>query len=309
MALRQRLAVLTALAGLAAGCGRTSLGEAAGIVDASGSGSVLPDGMVPTTPTDAAAPPADASSRGPEAGPEASSVLDAALPEIGAPRVDAGCGPSTCPTSCCLPDGTCAPVENNEACGSGGTACKACDPGEYCKGVCVQDVADCTAASCPGCCVAPTICAAGDSDYACGRAGDACQRCLPSEGTGSCVPQAGGGGSCTALAACSPNDCTGCCAGDVCLFGDEDDACGTGGKGCAACTGSQTCTFDTTGEYGAKGQYVCATTSPCGPATCSGCCDGLVCAEGAQDVACGTGGAACADCQSAGQTCAQGVCR
>ncbi len=220
-----------------------------------------------------------------------------------------GCNPTTCPESCCLPDGTCVQDENNQACGSGGTACKTCGPGEFCKGDCIHYQANCDATNCPGCCEGPAICAAGESNYACGNAGEECQRCVPSEGTGQCTPQGDAGGTCEALATCSPADCQGCCAGDVCLVGDADDACGSAGEVCAACGGGKSCTLDTTGQYGAKGQFVCAATSPCDASTCAGCCDGLVCAEGTQDIACGSGGAVCANCQSAGQSCDQGQCQ
>lgn len=47
---------------------------------------------------------------------------------------------------------------------------------------------------------------------------------------------------------------------------------------------------------------------PCSPATCNGCCDGDVCAVGNQDIACGTGGEACADCTAMHYTCISATC-
>lgn len=41
----------------------------------------------------------------------------------------------------------------------------------------------------------------------------------------------------------------------------------------------------------------------CGPDDCIGCCQGSMCLNGSSDAACGSGGAACADCSSIGAGC------
>ncbi|MBK7859550.1 MAG: hypothetical protein IPJ65_13220 [Archangiaceae bacterium] len=40
---------------------------------------------------------------------------------------------------------------------------------------------------------------------------------------------------------CSPLNCTGCCAGDVCLGGNTDEACGYDGRGCNTCPSTHRC--------------------------------------------------------------------
>jgi hypothetical protein len=303
----KRFELALALACLVAACGRSELDDLGGAPSDAGL-------SVDAPPREGDGGTADGSladGGGPDASTDAPGTVDTSSPDAPVPLGDGGapgCNPTTCPASCCLPDGTCVQDENNQACGSGGTACKTCGPGQFCKGDCVDYQADCNASSCPGCCETAGICAAGESNYACGHAGEECQRCVPGEGTGQCVPQADAGGTCEALTTCSPADCAGCCEGNACLVGDADDACGSDGEVCKTCGGGKSCTFDTTGQYGAKNQYVCAATSPCDTSTCAGCCDGLVCAEGTQGIACGSGGVACANCQSAGQVCAQGAC-
>jgi hypothetical protein len=43
------------------------------------------------------------------------------------------------------------------------------------------------------------------------------------------------------LAGCSPLNCTGCCAGEVCLGGNSDVACGYDGRGCNTCPSTHRC--------------------------------------------------------------------
>jgi hypothetical protein len=43
------------------------------------------------------------------------------------------------------------------------------------------------------------------------------------------------------LAGCSPLNCTGCCAGERCLGGNTDDACGYDGRGCNTCPNTHRC--------------------------------------------------------------------
>lgn len=53
-----------------------------------------------------------------------------------------------------------------------------------------------------------------------------------------------------------------------------------------------------------------ATPPKCGPTTCGGCCNSATgfCAGGGSQTTCGTGGEACRDCASLGESCDQGEC-
>jgi hypothetical protein len=214
----------------------------------------------------------------------------------------AACGVATCPDSCCLPDGSCALNESNLACGTGGQACVVCAPDEFCKGRCNKYQDNCGPSNCAGCCENSNICAPGDDDYACGHMGYQCQPCLSGGSTGQCVPLSAGGGICNGGTSCDAANCTGCCQGSICLVGDQEGACGSHGATCEMCPAGQACAFvmmDT--------GYACM-AAPCDPSTCSGCCDGLVCAVGNQDVACGSGGEACVSCAASQQKCSQNAC-
>lgn len=67
-------------------------------------------------------------------------------------------------------------------------------------------------------------------------------------GTAGVGPQDGGtsadlgSSDMSAPPACSPVNCTGCCAGDVCKAGGASDSCGQGGTACAVCGAPQICT-------------------------------------------------------------------
>ncbi|HEY6460160.1 MAG TPA: hypothetical protein VIY73_08410 [Polyangiaceae bacterium] len=300
-----------ALVVLAAGCGRTGLLVPDGETAAPGDGGALvPDAGVTT---DGASTGHDASGGLPDAsapGFDASSGRDAGRRDSGAgedsggARPDGGgttpaCGPATC-AGCCMADGSCLLGWSDQACGLGGAECAACAPDWFCKGTCTQYQELCGPSNCAGCCQNASICSQGIDGNACGHGGEQCQTCRAG-GANTCEPVAGGGGSCD-FAGCDPSNCDGCCSGDVCLVGATDEACGAGGVACAACNGGTTCTRDPNGAFG------CAAVTPCDPSTCGGCCDGLVCALGDQDVACGTGGVACAACAS-GQSCGAGACR
>jgi hypothetical protein len=229
-------------------------------------------------------------------------VLDAARPDAGPPPTDgsvppSSCNATTCPEGCCSADGTCVMSNALNACGFGGEPCESCPPGDFCKGACVHWQADCNPSNCNGCCANQNLCSTGVSDYNCGQGGGGCQRCVPGEGSGHCVPQAGGGGLCNGVVSCTAQNCPGCCAGEVCMAGDTNDACGNKGAPCHACGGDLQCN----GE--------CVDAGSCGPWNCPGCCAGLGCAYGNQDTACGAGGAACDDCSSAGQTCVANACQ
>ena len=301
-----RVATATAILTLATGCGRTEL-----IWSGAASGS---DAALPTVEASA-----DASAEAPvdeDAHSDATSdshaqgdaeTMDRSVPDSDVADGEGGsaaaCSAATCPDSCCLPDGSCALNESNLACGTGGQACTVCASDAVCKGVCTKYQDDCGPSNCPGCCENSNICAPGDDDMACGHMGYQCQPCAPGEGTSQCMPLSAGGGVCSGGASCDPANCTGCCQGNICLVGDVEGACGSHGVTCAMCPAGQACAFVTM-DMG----YAC-TAAPCDPSTCSGCCDGLVCAVGDQDVACGSGGEACVNCAASEQKCAQNACR
>lgn len=294
-----RVAPSVAIVTLAIACGRTDL-----LLSSATEG-------IDAAPVLADAAPADAPLREdspPDATSEESVPSDSGMTaEVGAPDgggatddgSPGGCGPANC-DSCCLPDGTCASFLSKLACGAGGQACMVCAPGEFCKGGCVGYQDNCGPSNCAGCCENSDLCATGNDDFACGHSGEECQRCVPDEGTGQCVPLAAGGGLCNGVQSCNPSSCNGCCEGNACLVGDTEDSCGSFGAACATCSAGQACASTPTG-------YACI-AAPCDPSTCAGCCDGLVCALGDQDVACGKGGQACVSCAASGQKCAQSAC-
>lgn len=82
---------------------------------------------------------------------------------------------------------------------------------------------------------------------------------------------------------CTKANCAGCCRDDLCLVGNQKDACGIGGGSCETCSGTATC-------EGA------ACKLPCGPDTCAGCCENNECKEGNTKDSCGKAGAACTKC-------------
>jgi hypothetical protein len=59
---------------------------------------------------------------------------------------------------------------------------------------------------------------------------------------------------------CSPLSCTGCCAGDECLGGNADAACGYDGRACTACPTTHRCE-----SPGACYPLPMADTAPAGP--------------------------------------------
>lgn len=132
----------------------------------------------------------------------------------------------------------------------------------------------CTAQSCPNGCCANDTCVT-QARTTCGRAGAACTDC--SLNTATCDLDAG---------AC--RICVGCVAGNVCLPGTADDACGQNGQLCNNCVpGSQVC----------RASLCVAPT--CDSVSCpSGCCDGTDCVElPLQSPAqCGNFGNACQSC-------------
>lgn len=188
---------------------------------------------------------------------------------------------------CLSSTGACLSGTTNQACGSGGTACVACDAtqGEYCgESECVPPP-PCNADNCNGCCQDNT-CIEVTSDSSCGIGGIECQDCTVAGGT--C------GDNNTCKPACGPETCEGCCdASGECVSGDTDAVCGKGGQACGACGAEEECEVTSTeGAAIAAGQCVDVGCS----ATCEGCCDGDTCLTGDLGEACGTAGAQCQDC-------------
>ncbi|HYH97773.1 hypothetical protein [Hyalangium sp.] len=122
-----------------------------------------------------------------------------------------------CPDGCCM-DGVCtAPTFNT--CGTGGIACKQCDP---------QTASTCSSEG---------FCACGRGPACDPRTADRCSN-------GSC--RCGGGGPCgfgqqcvSGRCECTPGSCTGCCSGNTCEPGNTKDECGQGGAACVKC--NRTC--------------------------------------------------------------------
>lgn len=149
-----------------------------------------------------------------------------------------------------------------------------------------------------GCCTLDGVCAVPNASVGqpldkCGLNGNRCVDCSVTPGNicdqGTCTPK------------CGPANCKdGCCnANRECVrgAGQTHDTCGTSGAACAACSIAENCEAQ-----------VCK--PKCSAANCpSGCCftDGTCIPYASQNgAACGTGGAACADCS--GLSCAQGAC-
>jgi hypothetical protein len=204
------------------------------------------------------------------------------------------CGPTTC-AGCCNAAGQCVNGSDTTACGSGGGKCAACSLAQVCVAdglpnarTCQEQTA-CGPSNCAGCCVG-NQCVTATTPQACGIKGEACKACGPNlvcGPGGTCVPASSG---------CNSLDCPGCCVGDVCAFGNQDNACGSGGALCQNCANQAPARVCQGGS--------CQPPS-CGPDNCkSGCCSGNTCVQGTQDNACGApGGGACTDCSAKGETC------
>jgi hypothetical protein len=165
---------------------------------------------------------------------DGSSGLDGALD--GSTGVDGGT-PNPCGAGYCMSNGKCVP-NGNDTCGNFGDLCESCDvdAGYFCKGSCYRPQPNCDQDNCHGCCASTAYCATGVHDIACGHNGLPCDRCVPSEGTGQCVPRANGGGTCINDAGCGPSNCNGCCVGNICAVGTQEFACGKDGVACENCT-------------------------------------------------------------------------
>ncbi|MFZ5441816.1 MAG: hypothetical protein ACOZQL_17565 [Myxococcota bacterium] len=142
--------------------------------------------------------------------------------------VDAGPPGCTCATSCCLPDGSCAPNNEPSACGPARQFCGTCAAGLRCEfGVCVS-------ATCAGCFDGLGVCRPGSSATACGGDGGLCAACL--------TDQACMGGACVYTRCDSSNCRFGCCQPDLrCETSIGAAACGLNGDPCATCSAGQQC--------------------------------------------------------------------
>jgi hypothetical protein len=148
--------------------------------------------------------------------------------ETDAGTVDAGPVRCRCETSCCLPDGTCAPNNDPAACGAPKVFCGQCEPGRRCElGVCV-------ATACNGCFDPLGICRPGTSDLACGSDGGVCLACGADQ---ACRLQV------CRFTRCDAANCRfGCCRADLsCELSPGPLACGLSGSPCVACVGTEQC--------------------------------------------------------------------
>ena len=187
------------------------------------------------------------------------------------------CSAATC-AGCCM-GGVCQTGTLDNACGTGGGACKACGASEECtKGTCgakQPPQPKCTVSNCGGCCQNDK-CMAGSDQQACGKGGEVCKQCTGGTAChqGTCKP--------CGLETC-PN---GCCQNMTCMNGNTEAACGANGGSCTTCGANQEC----------KGGACQTIVKKCSSANCQGCCQGDVCDKGDQDQACGSGGAMCQTC-------------
>ena len=146
-----------------------------------------------------------------------------AIPVVDAGVVDAGPPMCGCNTSCCLPDGTCAPNNGIDACGPRKVFCGTCRTDERCEqGTCV-------AAACSGCLDPLGVCRAGTDDVSCGGDGGVCSACGTDQGCQSrrCV-----------FTRCDMSNCRfGCCQPDKVCMASNPLTCGVGGDPCQTCSG------------------------------------------------------------------------
>jgi hypothetical protein len=263
------------LVGLLLGCGRSDLSvgdlggpgshEPGAAIDAASD--TVGDGAAQSPTADGASgkdttvikdgsPGEDATMNSDSAG--ALSSGDEAGQQAGGYFPDARCGPSNCGTggggACCREDGFCVTDDSTGAfCGFSGRPCFSCAPNTCAVGYdltndsmpvaefafCVRMQSSCGPSNCEGCCQGSggmpgetATCVLRGTINMCGLGGSPCMDCPPNE---QCVPVSTGGSFCQLNDPCSPDNCTGCCAGDVCAAGDQDIACGYGGAACQSC--------------------------------------------------------------------------
>lgn len=230
-------------------------------------------------------------------------VTFAAVPSCG--PTQKRCLRSNC-NGCCDANNDCQPGSLPGACGTEGRTCAVCMAGVACTaGVCqgtgggggsaggssggggtggasAGGMAAC--ANCNGCCE-NGACRGGNTFTACGRGGAVCENCQAQNK------------ACNASGQCIAFACPGCLSdAGVCTPGNSNLACGGDGGVCQQCASNQTCF---------NGSCMNATT--CGPANCSGCCDGTTCVQNPNSSKCGSSGNACIACNGT-ETCQSGTC-
>ncbi len=150
-----------------------------------------------------------------------------ALPVVDSGVVDAGPPICGCLTSCCLPDGSCAPNNDISACGPVKEFCGTCLSSQRCeRGTCV-------AGACAGCLDPLGACRGGTEDATCGSDGGVCVSCGADQGCrrGQCE-----------FTRCDITNCRfGCCQPNFACTTPSPLACGVGGDPCAMCSGAQQC--------------------------------------------------------------------
>jgi hypothetical protein len=230
--------------------------------------------------------------------------LDASTPQVDT------CSAANCALGCCDRSGVCRLGTEVRACGSAGGECFDCEArglDECLKNsrVCGKRNGGCGPENCTGCCTADGRCLPGTEIVACGSAGESCAFCdvneecavLGADSRSVCVPKED---------RCGLSNCEGCCnAAGACVKGNASSACGSGGRACSVCDTGSACV-----DTGETEMFVCQPISGCGPANCSGCCIGDICAIGTQQNACGKGGEQCRNCGSGtpSKTCNAGAC-
>jgi hypothetical protein len=180
------------------------------------------------------------------------------------------------------------------ACGTAGTSCQYCLPGQACNsGQCLTTVG-CGPYNCLGCCQGNTCLSGSVVKSACGSGGVQCQSCdvscqpLGPNNGGVCVGNGGIGGGCAGGGAQCRNGC--CDAFGRCQPGDTKTYCGGPGVLCQTCTGS--CV-----------NLQCVGGPSC-VLGCGGCCmlDGTCSIGGEDNTHCGRLGQLCFSC-GPGYTC------
>jgi hypothetical protein len=215
------------------------------------------------------------------------------------------CTPQSCPNGCCEGLTGCRPGNEFEFCGTGGELCFSCAPGQVCRnGQCGACDPDCI------CEAGRDFCASGGPNVQC-QGEDGAEPCFctitvednpfcygviqqgtPSNCTSdaecqgfaagaACIPAALAGSECPsagnfcAAPCCTPQSCAnGCCFGGICVPGNTNEACGTGGEQCSPCLGQCTRCEDGVCQPLFENGAPCIRSNQC----CSGACSNGFCA-------------------------------
>lgn len=147
------------------------------------------------------------------------------VPDAGA---DGGPVVCNCATTCCFPDGSCAPNNDPAACGPPRQFCGTCAAGLRCE------LGNCVATQCAGCFDLLGVCRLGLDDTACGGDGGVCAACG--------IDQACMNKRCV-FTRCDDSNCRfGCCRPDLsCELNPSVMACGLSGAQCVTCGAMESC--------------------------------------------------------------------